>query len=350
MMRKKWVLPALLFLAVMLNGCGEKINALDYVTLGDYKGLAVTRMATTISEEDVQKQVDRMLDAFATQEAVTDRTAVENGDIANIDYEGSIDGVLFDGGSAKGFDLEIGSGTFIEGFEEGLIGAKVGDTLDVHATFPGEYPNNPNLAGKTAVFKVTVNGISRKVMPELTQEFLMEKTGGQFGSVDEIKDFMRNQATASLTGYADSTMYTQLLNEAIENATLKQNIPESYLAAKREAMIRTAKSNAEAYGKTYEEYLQEYLRMDEATFMETVEQSAGESAKRSLVIQAIADTEGITVTDEEFQQKVADTMAEYGYEKKKDLFETITEQDLKDSMLLEKVEHFLADNAVISEQ
>ncbi|MCR5268489.1 MAG: trigger factor [Lachnospiraceae bacterium] len=349
-MRKYSALLCLLCALSLTCGCGKKINALDYVTLGDYKGLPVTRMATQISEEDVQKQVDRMLSTFATQEPVTDRKDVELGDVANIDYEGSIDGVVFDGGSAKGFDLEIGSGTFIEGFEEGLIGAKVGETLDVHATFPAEYPNNPNLAGKEAVFKVTVNAISRKVLPELTEEFLREKTGGQFGSVDEIKDYLRSQASSSLTGYADSSMYADLLNQAVENASLKQDIPEDYLNGKKEAMIRTAKSNAEAYGKSYEDYLQEYLRMDETTFLETIAHSSVESAKRSLVVQAIADTEGITVTDEEFKQRVADTMAQYGYKKEKDLFKTITEQDLKDSMLQDKVEAFLADNAVITEQ
>ncbi len=349
-MKTNRILLTLLCPMILLGGCAKKINALDYVTLGDYKGLAVTRMATDISEEDVEKQVNRMLDAFAVLKPVTDRKTVEEGDVANIDYEGSIDGVVFDGGSAKGFDLEIGSGTFIDGFEDGLIGANVGDTLDVNATFPGEYPNNPNLAGKAAVFKVTVNGISKKEIPELTEEFLRENTGGQFGSVEEIKDFIRSQASSSLTGYADSAMYAELLNEAVDQATIKQEIPADYLEEKKEAMIRTAKSNAEAYGKTFEQYLQEYLRMDEPTFMETITQSAQESAKRSLVIQAIADTEGITVTDEEFKQKVADTMAEYGYEKEKDLFKTITKQDLKDSMLMEKVEAFLADNAVITEQ
>lgn len=348
---KKGMILSCVFLLLFATGCGgKKINALDYVELGQYKGLAVSRMATTISEEDLQAQVDRMLSAYASQEAVTDRKDVQSGDIANIDYEGKIDGVAFDGGTAKGFDLEIGSGTFIPGFEDGLIGAKVGETVDVNVKFPDEYTNNPNLAGKPAVFTVTVNSLSKKVLPDLTEDFIREKTGGQFGSVDEIKSYLKEQTENSLLEYANSTMNSQLLSQAVANATLKQDIPKEYLEEKQEGMIRTAKSNAEAYGNTFEEYLQNYLRMDEETFMQTIQSSAPEIAKQSLTIQAIADTEGISVSDEEFKQRVADTMAQYGYQKEKDLYETVTKEDIRETMLLEKVEQFLADNAVITEQ
>ncbi|MBO4903184.1 MAG: trigger factor [Lachnospiraceae bacterium] len=350
MQAKKRIILCILPVLV-LCGCGSsrmKIEPLDYVELGDYKGLNVTRMSTEISEEDLDKQVERMLSAYATKEPVTDRDDVQDGDVANIDYVGMIDGEAFEGGSAVGFDLEIGSGTFIPGFEEGLIGAKKGETVDVPVTFPDEYTNNPALAGKPAVFTVTVNEISKKVLPELTEEFLSEKTGGQFKSVDEIRDYFKTQATASLTSYADSAMHTQLVNQAVENATLKQDIPEKYLEEKKQAMIRTAKSNAEAYGKTYEDYLHSYLNMDEATFLETIDKSTTQIAKQSLVIGAIAETENITVSDEELKEKIASTMAEYGYEKEKDLFETVSKEDILDDLLLEKVQDFLADNAVIS--
>lgn len=351
MMRKRNGLLFLAALSLLLTGCGSKaVNALEYVELGQYKGLEVSRMDTAISEEELQKQVDKLLSSYATKEPVTDRTDVQLHDIANIDYEGTMDGVAFSGGSAKGYDLEIGSGTFIDGFEDGLIGANVGDTLDVTVTFPEDYPNNQSLAGKPAVFRVTVNSISKNVLPELTEDFIREKTSGQFGSVDEMKNYLREQTASSLNSYADSTMYTQLLSMAVENAKLIKDIPEEYLEEKREAMIRTAKSNAEAYGKTYEEYLQNYLKMDEATFLDTIAKSATEIAKQSLVISAIAQTENITVTDEEYEKKVADTMAEYGYEKEKDLFQTVTEQDIRDTMLLEKVQEFLADQAVITVQ
>ncbi len=349
-MRKRFFPLLMIAGALLLAGCGgKKINALDYVELGQYRGLSVTKMATDVSEEDIQRQVDQMLSAYAVNEPVTGRKIVEAGDIANIDYEGSIDGVLFDGGSAKGFDLEIGSGTFIPGFEEGLIGAKVGETLDVNVTFPEEYLNNPNLAGKPAVFKVTVNSISQKVLPELTDDFIRENTAGQFNSVDEIKNYLREQTTQSLSSYAESTMQSQLLDMAVANATLKQDIPADYLEEEKESMIRTAKSNAEAYGLSYEQYLQNYLRMDEKTFLDTIQQSSADIAKQSLVISAIAQTEGLDITKEEYEQRIAQTMEQYGYQKEKDLFKTVTEQDIRDSMLLEKVQTFLVDNATITE-
>lgn len=352
-MRKQAISLCVSAMLLLLVGCGDKrmeINALDYIELGQYKGLEVEQMSTEISDEDLQKQVDRMLSAFATTEPVNDRKDVQMGDVANIDYEGSIDGVPFEGGTAKGFDLEIGSGTFIPGFEEGLVGKKAGETVDVDVTFPDEYTNNPNLAGKPAVFKVKINSISKKVLPELTEDFLKEKTGGQFATVDEIKNHLREQTTTSLKEYSESMLHTQLLSRAVDNASLKQDIPAEYLEEKKQAMIRTAKSNAEAYGKTFEDYLQSYLRMDEQTFLSTIDSSANQIAKQSLVVLAIADTENLTVSDEELQDRINDKMLEYGYQKEKDLFETVTKQDIRDELLLEKVTAFLVENAVITEQ
>ncbi len=352
-MRKKIFLCCLSLLLLFLSGCESKrvkINAEDYIQLGQYKGLAVTRMSTEVSEEELEAQLNRMLDAYASLEPITDRKEVEDGDVANIDYEGSIDGQVFEGGSAKGFDLQIGSGTFIPGFEEGLIGAAVGDTVDVAVTFPNEYTNNPTLAGKDAVFKVTVNSISKKVLPELNEAFLKEKTGGRFGSVEEIRSYLKEQMTSYLTEYSDGSLNTQLLDQAVNNATLKQDLPAEFLEEKKQAMIGTAQANAKAYGKTYEEYLQSYLRMDEQTFLQTVDSSAEKIAKQSLVIRAIAGAEQLSVTDEELDEKIKSLMQEYGYEKKKELLKTVNEDEIRDNLLKEKVEDLLMDNAVISTQ
>ncbi|MBR6452569.1 MAG: trigger factor [Lachnospiraceae bacterium] len=345
----KTAVPVLLML-FLSAGCGSRMKALDYIELGQYKGIPVSRMSTTVSEEDLQKQMDQLERSYATLESVTDRDTVEQGDVANIDYAGSIDGVAFDGGTAQGFDLEIGSGVFIPGFEDGLVGAKVGETRDVNVTFPDDYMNNPDLSGKPAVFTVTVNSIGHYVVPEMTDEFIEAKTEGQFHSLDEVRQFLKEQTEASLTAYAESNMYSQLLGQAVANATLKKDIPADFLEEKKDSMIRTAKSNAEAYGKSYEDYLRDYLQMDEATFEETIKISAESIAKQNLVISAIAEVEGITVSDEEYDKEVADMIAEYGFASEDDLLESMTKQDIKDAILLDKVQAFLAENAEITQQ
>lgn len=349
-MKKRMVVLCLV--AAMLTGCGgnNKINALDYVELGQYKDLPVTKMSTAVSEEDIDLQIMRLASAGATTEKITDRDVVQEGDVANIDYVGSIDGVEFEGGSAKGYDLEIGSHVFIDGFEEGLVGAKVGDTVDVNVTFPDQYVNNEDLAGKPALFKVTVNYISAKLVPELTDEYVSERTSGQFSTVEDFRQYLREQTENSLKSYSDSNMNTQLMTQIMDNATLKQDVPAEYIEEKKQSMIRTAKSNAEAYGVSYEEYLSSYLQMDEATFMSTIDESTDDICLQSLVIEAIAQTEGIEVTKDEIAQQIADLMAEYGYDNKKDLLNVIDEADIADNLLEEKVSAFLIENADITEQ
>lgn len=349
-MRKRMVLLCLV--AAMLSGCGagNTINPLDYVELGQYKGLPVTRMSTTVSEEDVDLQIMRLASQGATTEKITDRDVVQEGDVANIDYEGSIDGVPFDGGSANGYDLEIGSKIFIDGFEDALIGAKVGETVDVNVTFPEEYVNNQDLAGKPALFKVKVNYISSKLVPELTDEYVAERTSGQFTTVQAFRDYLKEQTESSLKDYADSAMNSQIMTQVMDNAKLKQELPVEYVEEKKQAMIRTAKSNAQAYGVSYEDYLQKYLQMDEATFLKTIDESTDDICLQSLVIAAIAQTEGIEISKDELEQKFTDLMADYGYKSKKDLLNVVEESDIKDTLLENKVKEFLAENAVITEQ
>jgi len=146
----------------------DGINVADYVTLGEYKGIEVTETTPTVTDDYVQSYIDYALQSNMVTTEVTDR-AVQTGDFANIDYEGKIDGVAFEGGTDKGYDLEIGSGSFIDGFEDGLIGAEIGETRDVTVTFPESYPN-AEVAGKEAVFTVTVNSIHTESLPELTDE------------------------------------------------------------------------------------------------------------------------------------------------------------------------------------
>ena len=158
----------------------------DNIIVGQYKGVEIEKVEVeAVTDEDIEDALNELVDEYTTTEDVTDRTDVQDGDIANIDYVGKIDGVEFEGGADEGFDLEIGSGTFIDGFEEGLIGAKVGDTVDVKVTFPDPYENNTDLSGKEAVFTVTVNSIQAEVVPELTDAFVAENT--DYTTIEEYR-------------------------------------------------------------------------------------------------------------------------------------------------------------------
>ena len=149
----------------------KDLRAADYVILGNYKGVEITLDEPEVTDEYLEGYIDYVLQNSAVSTPVLDRP-VEMGDVVNIDYVGKIDDVAFDGGTAQGYDLTIGSGRFIEGFEDGCIGMEVGETRDVEATFPDPYTNNPDLAGKVAVFTVTVNSISVEEIPELTDEYV----------------------------------------------------------------------------------------------------------------------------------------------------------------------------------
>lgn len=347
---KKRMICMVIAMAFMLSGCGQKaaIHAEDYIELGQYKGLEVSRMNTVATEEEINQQISIFMDSYTEAVPVTDRTDVRVGDTANIDYVGKIDGVAFAGGTADGYDLTIGSGRFIPGFEEGLVGVKVGETVDLNLKFPDDYSNNSDIAGKDAVFTVTVNSIS--MTPELTDELINTMSNGQYTSVADFKQYIRDYIEGTNKIYADSDMYTSLLNMASENAKIKQPIPESYIQEKKDDMIQSTQSRADSYNMELNEYVEKYMGLDEATFKEKVEEASGKLAKEGLVVQAIANKEGLSVSDEDFDSQIEEYVKMYGYKDRKDLEEHMSVDTIKEAMLTEKVEQLLADEAVITIQ
>ena len=176
--------------AAVVSGCSKQESADKKtipVELGEYKGVTYTPASTEVTDEDVDAQIQAMLDRYPTMNSV-DRAA-QQGDTVNIDYVGKLDGVAFDGGSATGTDLELGSGMFIDGFEDGLVGASKGDKLNLDLTFPDPYTNNPDLAGKAVVFEVTVNDVKESIPAELNEEFVTSYT--DYTTVDEFKEGTR---------------------------------------------------------------------------------------------------------------------------------------------------------------
>ena len=243
----------------------REINAGDYVTLGEYKGLEVTNTQQPISEEDVDIYIQYMLSMYSGElEEVTDRDVVENGDVANIDYEGKKDGVAFDGGTAQGYDLTIGSGSFIDGFEEGLVGVKKGETVDLELTFPENY-HAEELAGAKVVFTVTVNGIYKKAELEFNDEFVTSLGIENVSTTDEYRVYLKAMLEENEKQYALQDMETEILTKVTENATVNGR-PQEMVDKFNQVTINNMSYNAQMYGMDLESFVSSYYGMDLATF------------------------------------------------------------------------------------
>lgn len=289
----------------------------DYVTLGEYKGIEIAvEQPDEISEEYLDAYIKMILSYDAVATEVTGRS-VESGDIVNIDYEGKLDGVAFAGGTAKGADLTIGSGSFIDGFEDGIIGMEIGETRDLNLKFPDPYTNNPDLAGKEVVFTVTLNNISVSEVPELTDEYV-----AALGIEDcsTAEDF-RNRMFEVLTQQAQAGYENEKMNAALEaaeaNAEMKE-IPAGLLN-----------------------------RLSEVLSGEQAEQMA----RRYMLVGAIADAEAIEVTDEELEQRLAEESAGYayyGFTSEEEYRQNIDEEAYREYLLAQKVSEFLVENAILN--
>ena len=327
----------------------REINAGDYVTLGEYKGLEVTNTQQPISEEDVDIYIQYMLSMYSGElEEVTDRDVVENGDVANIDYEGKKDGVAFDGGTAQGYDLTIGSGSFIDGFEEGLVGVKKGETVDLELTFPENY-HAEELAGAKVVFTVTVNGIYKKAELEFNDEFVTSLGIENVSTTDEYRVYLKAMLEENEKQYALQDMETEILTKVTENATVNGR-PQEMVDKFNQVTINNMSYNAQMYGMDLESFVSSYYGMDLATFEVQALESAEESTKQALVCLKIAEEENIVVTEEEVDAEMEATYADYGYESAEAFKATVDVEEYKDSLLLNKIVDFLVENATIVEK
>ena len=239
----------------------DEINADEYVTLGDYKGLEVVSTVQSIGDEEVDSYIEYMLSSTSGElEEVTDRDVIENGDVANIDYVGKKDGVAFDGGTAEGYDLGIGSGSFIPGFEEGLVGVKKGETVDIELTFPENY-HAPDLAGAEVVFTVTVNGIYKEIKPEFNDAFVAELAIENVSTMEEYRSYLKNMMEENEKQYALQDVQTQLLAMVTENATVS-GTPQELVDRFYQVNINNMTYNAMMYGMDLQTFVSSYYGLD----------------------------------------------------------------------------------------
>ena len=334
-------------LAMTLTGCGKVDNANpkpeDYIKLGLYKGLEYKMPSGEVTEEEIQDELMYLASSLATQEVVTEGV-VENGDLANIDYMGKLDGVAFDGGTAQGYDLSIGSHSFIDGFEEGLIGTAIGDTVDLNLTFPEEY-HADNLAGQDVVFTVTVNYVTKDIIPELTDEVIKELSNGEYTNIEDYKAALEEQMVADNLEYNNLQVYTELLHMAVDNAEVVKDIPQDYIQTKISRMLINVQDYAKAYNMDLESFLEQYMGMTKEEYNAQSIEYAVEAAKQSLVIRAIAAAEGIAVSEEDMQKAINEYIEQYGYKDEADFRAQTNMDDFEEYILTSKVEDFLYENA-----
>ena len=262
-----------------------------------YTGMKIEKYAYTVSDADVQAELDRLLDRNAKKEEITDRAAA-NGDITTIDFVGTVDGVKFDGGEAEGYDLVLGSGAFIPGFEEQVVGMNVGETKDVNVTFPENY-QAADLAGKAAVFAVTLHKIQAKVLPELTDEFIKGATG------DETVAAYKEKTAARLQENLD-----RRANDATENSILEAvalntevEIPQVMVEREIDNLVKRFEYQLMYQGLKLADYLS-FLKVTEADFRKNYQDQAEKNVKHQLIIAQIIDEQKIDATTEEVEEKI----------------------------------------------
>ena len=310
------------------------------VTLGDYKGVEVPKTEIAVTDEEVDAEVKKEQDKNSRTVVVEDRAAA-NGDITTIDFEGFVDGVAFDGGKGSDYALTLGSGTFIPGFEDQLVGANTGDHVEVKVTFPEEYQAK-ELAGKEAVFQCDVKKIETKEVPELDDEFA--KDVSEFDTLAEYKEDVKKNLTEKKEKEARTAKENAAVDKAIENAQM--DIPELMTKTECRQMMDDFSRRMQSQGLTMEQYFQ-FTGMTAEKMMEEMKPQALKRIQTRLVLEKIAEVENIQPTDEEVEEefkKMADAY-KMEVEKIKELLGDRELEQMKKDMAVQKAVTLVADEA-----
>ena len=312
------------------------------VELGDYKGIECEKTVYETKDEDVDAEIKAAAEKNSRMITVDDR-AVEMGDITVIDFEGFVDGVAFEGGKGTDHTLEIGSGQFIPGFEDALVGAKIGEETDVNVTFPEEY-HAEELKGKPAVFKVTVKEIKVKELPEINDDFA--KDVSEFDTLDEYKNSIKEKLDKSNEARTKAEFENALVEAVCEKATVE--IPECMIDHRVEDMVKEFGYRLSAQGLNLEQYMQ-ITGSTPDSFKEQFKDQAAAQVKSNLVLEKIAKEENIEVTEEDLEAELQNMADMYGMEldKVKTLIGDNEKESMKEDLKLKKAVALISDNAKI---
>ena len=309
------------------------------VTLGKYMGVTVTKVDTSVSEEEIAAELENERNKNSRTVSVTDRS-VQEGDTAVIDFEGFVDGVPFEGGKAEGHSLEIGSHTFIDTFEDQLIGKNVGDDVDVNVTFPDQY-QAPELAGKPALFKVKIHEIKAKELPELNDEFASEVSEKE--TLAEFKEEIKERLAQAKEAEAKAQKEEEAIQKIIEKS--KMDIPEAMIETQCETMLDEFAQRITQSGLSFEQYLQ-FSGTDVNGLKEQVRPEAVKRIQSGLVLEQIAKEENIEVSDADIDAEIEKMATAYGMEadKLKEYMGEAEKKSMKNDLAITKAVELIMDN------
>ena len=273
-----------------------KVAVKPEVELGEYAGLTVTKEAKNVNEADVDAEVKRMQDRNGR--LLTREGAAENGDTVDIDFEGFVDGKAFEGGKAEHYSLVLGSGSFIPGFEDQVVGHSAGEEFDVNVKFPEEY-GAAELAGKDATFKIKLHEVKYKELPALDDDFA--KDVSEYDTLDELKDSIRNNIKTNLDKQAEQKVENDLMDQVIAN--MKADIPDAMVDSRIDELVQDFEYRISQQGLKLADYLK-YMGMNIEQFRAQFKEQADKQVKMRLAMEAIVAKEGITAADEEFEEEV----------------------------------------------
>lgn len=308
------------------------------VTLGDYKGVTVEKTIQSVTDEDVQNEIDN---ALANYPVEVDQAAKE-GDTVNIDYVGKIDGEEFDGGSDQGADLKLGSGKFIDGFEDGLIGARKGETRTLNLTFPEDYTQD--LAGKAVEFTVTVNAV-KEPLSEPTDQWVADNIEG-YDNLADYKAGIRSEQEENNEQTADNQVRYAAWTQVIDNCTINE-YPETLVEVGKKLYEQQVETYAKYAGMELDAYI-ESSGLTQEEYQSNMEEYGKNVAAQALVCQAICDKEGFAIGDDDYQKALQDMLTEYGCTED-ELIQTYGQDNVEQSIMLNRVSNLILENANVTE-
>jgi len=320
-----------------------KVTVKPEVTLGEYKGLAVERESDVVTDEEVAAQLNNMADRNARMAEAPEGALAELGDTAVIDYEGFTGDVAFEGGKGEDHPLSLGSGQFIPGFEEGVVGHKVGESFDVNVTFPTEY-HSEELAGKEAVFKVTIKELKRKELPVLDDEFA--KDVSEFDTLEELKKDLAEKLQAEKTEYINSNVENTLLDKAVENMTVE--IPPVMIENKALDLVEEFGYRLQAQGMNMDMYMK-YTGMDVESLKAQFLPQAEVQVRTTLLLEKIAEVENIEITEADIDAEYDRMVQDYGMELEK-VKAVVPVEEIKKNLSVKKAAAVITESAVVTQK